>query len=106
MAVPTDEWNTPQKTILGTGPVATARPAGAISDSGRRPVPAEVAAAVPLAIISPPSEPTHIRRRNRRGLTLALVAVVVVAAIATAAVLLGGGHGSRAAATTPAPAER
>jgi len=103
MPVPTDEWNTPQKTILGTGPVAVARAVGGISDSGRRPVPAEVAApaAVPLAIISPPSEPTHIRRRNRRGLTLALVAVVLVAAIATAAVLLGGG--GRAASTTGAP---
>jgi serine/threonine-protein kinase len=101
--VPSDEWSTPQKTILGTGPLTVARAAGAISASRRRPAPA--AAAVPLAIISPPSEPTHIRRRHRRGLTLALVAVVIVAAIATAVVLLGGAR-SDAAAPSAAPSPR
>ena len=120
--IPMDEWNAPVKTILGTAP-AVVRPPGmtgqqpavsapALTDSGRGPIPSVVApaAATPavatveaLDTIALPPEPAHLVRRQRRGLTLALVAVVVAVAIVTAVLVLGGGKREDAAATPPTP---
>ncbi|MBK9030560.1 MAG: serine/threonine protein kinase [Myxococcales bacterium] len=104
--IPVDEWNAPMKTILGTGPTSVNRSAAqpALTDSGRRPRPVlPEPVALPLETITPPAEPTHIRRRQRRGLTLALIAVVVVAAVATAVVLLGAGRTATSVAPAAAP---
>jgi serine/threonine protein kinase len=120
--IPADEWNAPVKTILGTGPISqirapTARPATAIPSGTSASAPARSSAndsATRRASASPSrdrdlpaaadfvavNEPTHVRRAQRNGLRLALIAVVVVAAL-TAAVLALAGGGDAAGAIAP-----